>query len=526
MKYLLSGVFSLVIGVILSQSIFAQSNAELRQILETNSCESCNMPEATLRNLDLKGINLKGANLSGADFSGSDLTGADLTDTYLYGAKLVHTNLESAKLLGARISGVDLTDANLRDAEMDLTPNWWDQSSHRETGILFRIEGNYPEITSFDLNGNSKYLTSKSGKLYRSMKEESTKFGNYIRRYSDLLAAYKKSSGITIDEWGKRHWEAWGQYNENRHLYTLPNFEVVLDLNDDPKFRSDQEVGLLSVVSIDNLIYLSYTIQEGSDNRENVYLVVDEYSETLEKIRTIIRIRVGSFTHVAGTLVTDQFGKLYLSVGEGGLSEYAPQSMDSLLGKILRIDVSEADPEPEVIAYGLRNPWKYSIDLENRMFIGDCGEVKVESVYLLRDLYPSTPYNLGWPVFEGTERRQERSLQFEDTLPPIYEYRHHDKGACAIGGFFIDELNVYLFGDYLGKVRLLEEKNQQWQEIHIQETRGVLSFGMDKNTGETYVSGWANIYRVMPLKEEMTKYPLVVLCRTTMPDGKQNNSDC
>ena len=501
MKYLLSSAFFLFIGLTLSQCVFAQSNAELRQILETNSCERCNLPEATLTNLDLKGINLKGANLSGADLSGSDLTGANLTDTYLYGAKLVHTNLESAKLFGARISGADLTDANLRDAEINLPTDWWDQSSSRETRILFRREGDYPEITSFDLNRNPKYLTSKSGKLYRSIKAESTKFGNYVRRYSDLLAAYKKSSGITIDEWGKRHWEKWGQYNQNRHLYTLPNFEVVLDLNDDPKFRSDLEVGLLSVVTIDDLIYLSYTIIEGGDSLENVYLVVDEYSETLEKIRTIIRIRVASFSHVAGTLVTDQSGKLYLSVGEGGLSEYASQNMDSLLGKILRIDVSQADPMPEIIAYGLRNPWKFSIDLENRMFIGDCGEVKVESVYLLRDLHPSMPYNLGWPVFEGTEIREERSLQFEDTLSPIYEYWHFDKGACVIGGFFIDELNVYLFGDYVGKARLLKEKNHQWEEIHIQEARGVLSYGMNINTGEIYFSGWESIYRVILPKE-------------------------
>ena len=75
-----------------------------------------------------------------------------------------------------------------------------------------------------------------------------------------------------------------------------------------------------------------------------------------------------------------------------------------MLGKILRIDVSEIDPEPEVVAYGLRNPWKISIDLEQRMFIGDCGEDDVESVYLLEDLDPKKPYNLGWPVFEGREK--------------------------------------------------------------------------------------------------------------------------
>jgi len=50
-----------------------------------------------------------------------------------------------------------------------------------------------------------------------------------------------------------------------------------------------------------------------------------------------------------------------------------PQNLKSLRGKILRLDVSKLKLEPEIVAYGLRNPWKVSIDSKNRMFIGDCG---------------------------------------------------------------------------------------------------------------------------------------------------------
>jgi len=49
------------------------------------------------------------------------------------------------------------------------------------------------------------------------------------------------------------------------------------------------------------------------------------------------------------------------------------QNLKSLKGKILRLDVSKLKQEPEIVAYGLRNPWKVSIDSKNRMFIGDCG---------------------------------------------------------------------------------------------------------------------------------------------------------
>ena len=121
--------------------------------------------------------------------------------------------------------------------------------------------------------------------------------------------------------------------------------------------------------------------------------------------------------------------------------------------------MSQRDPEPEIVAYGLRNPWKISIDSKNRMFIGDCGEATLESVYLLDDLYPAAPYNLGWPVFEGTKRITDDSLRFENTLAPIYEYKHHSGiGNCVIGGYFSDDLGVYVFGDYLGKIRFLKER--------------------------------------------------------------------
>ena len=111
-------------------------------------------------------------------------------------------------------------------------------------------------------------------------------------------------------------------------------------------------------------------------------------------------------------------------------------------------------------------------------------------------------------------------------MAPIFEYKHFDKGACAIGGYFLDGLNVYLLGDYFGKIRLLEESDNGWEEIHIQKAPSVLSFGLDHNTGDLYLGGWEHIYRVMLLEEEIKKYPWVVLCRTTMPDGTTNSSGC
>ncbi|MCS5609209.1 MAG: pentapeptide repeat-containing protein, partial [Candidatus Poribacteria bacterium] len=333
----------------------------------------------------LTGTYLRNAILVGANLSGANLNGADLSRAYLYKAKLIGANLRDANFYGARLSEADLTEANLVGARINLAANRQDGTIPIKSGISIQLQGDYREITSFHLNGVSNYMTSKSGQLYRSNETGSDAFGDYVRRYPDLLVAYKKSSGKSIEAWGKHHWETFGQH-ENRSLRDIPHFEVVLDLNKNPKFRSDEEVGLLSVVARDDLIYLSYTIKESDkDSWDDIFLVVDEYNVKLEKLRTIIKIRTASFAHVAGTLTFDRVGNLYLSVGEGRLSDYESQNIDSLLGKILRIDVSKASPKAKVIAYGLRNPWKISIDSENRMFIGDCGEATIESVYLLDD---------------------------------------------------------------------------------------------------------------------------------------------
>ena len=110
------------------------------------------------------------------------------------------------------------------------------------------------------------------------------------------------------------------------------------------------------------------------------------------------------------------------------------------------------------------------------MFIGDCGEATIESVYLLDDLNPTVPYNLGWPVFEGTKRITDDLLRFEDTLAPIYEYKHHSGiGNCVIGGFFLDDLAFMFLEITWERLRFLKERqNGNWYEIHSQSTRGVL----------------------------------------------------
>jgi uncharacterized protein YjbI with pentapeptide repeats len=430
---------------------------------------------ANLSGVDLSGMDLTGANLSGVDLSGMNLTGTDLTRTYLYDAKLVDVDLSRAKLVSTRLSRVDLTGTNLSGVELgglELRESDWYLGKNL---IEIKESRDYSQVTSFDLSRDVHYLTTKSGILYEFKNEEPT---------------------------------------------------IRLNLNDDPDFIVSGHGGLLSVVSNNEFIYISYTSK--GDETYGGYLVVDEYSKTFQKVRPIIRIGVSTLGDVGGTLLFDRYGKLYLSVGDGGTPNYA-QDLNSLRGKILRFDVSKINPEPEIVAYGLRNAWKISVDSENRMFVGDCGHSKIESVYLLEDLYSTTPYNLGWPVFEGTERRKEDALSFQDTLAPIYEYRHYvGVGSCVIGGFYLDNLKVYLFGDLLSFIRLLkEDKDGKWHEVYFQRVpTDIWSFGYSDETKQLFVSGSSNVSELTIPSEQINLLPQIRLCRTIMPDETINNSGC
>ena len=165
-----------------------------------------------------------------------------------------------------------------------------------------------------------------------------------------------------------------------------------------------------------------------------------------------------------------------------------------------------------------------SIDSKNRMFIGDCGEHTVESVYLLNDLYSVKPYNLGYPVFEGTSRRLRNPLMFRDTLAPIFVYR--ERPGCAIGGIYLDHLEVYLFADLFGTLMLWQEqKNGKWYLYHYDKpVNTIWSFGYDEKTKKIFI-GPNNLE--LKISIEPTKLVTQVnLCGTTMPNGSINNSGC
>ena len=450
-----------------------------RTVLRGLNFDFTNMDGVDLSSADLRGASFVGANLNGADLSRANMAGVDLSQAFLYGAKLRHLKLSTVNLAGARLTGVDFSGTDMRGGIFGAL----EFDHKRKIGIggeinIARVDF-ISGITSFFELGENLFVTTKEGRVC---------------------------------------------------LLKQGHCQTVFDLRHAPNFQSgSDETGLFSITANGDFIYLSFT--EKGDDQFKIYLVVNEYTDTFEKVRTVIRLGGKDDIHSAGSLDFDNAGNLYLSVGDGGPQEdpyNLAQNLDSLRGKILRFDLDSPSAAPAIVAYGLRNPWKIEIDDRGRMFVADCGYNRREAVYLLPTLDPSAPYNLGWPAFEGSLRFKESLLQPEQLLAPIYEYEHYGGvGVCIIGGVFHDPSATYVFGDILGHLRFLKEApNGSWYEVYHQHLdASPWSFGYSHRRKKVLIGGARTSEFSLDLGLNWL-LPRIFLCNTRLPNGLLDHTHC
>jgi hypothetical protein len=133
-------------------------------------------------------------------------------------------------------------------------------------------------------------------------------------------------------------------------------------------------------------------------------------------------------------------------MGDGADSRAQAQDPNTFFGKVHRIDVDSGDPYgipaenpfvdggglPEVWAYGLRNPWRFSIDPVDRLiYIADVGHADQEEI----DVLPIDDggFNLGWSDMEGTRCFHKQDCDPADYTSPVITYSHED-GNCSVTG--------------------------------------------------------------------------------------------
>jgi glucose/arabinose dehydrogenase len=245
--------------------------------------------------------------------------------------------------------------------------------------------------------------------------------------------------------------------------------------------------------------------------------------------RILLKINQPASNHNGGQLQFGPDGYLYIGMGDGGFSGDPSgngQNRNALLAKLLRIDVDNGMPygipkgnpfrgmsgaRPEVWAYGLRNPWRFSFDSKTGdLYIADVGENKWEEVdFQPRDSKGGEDY--GWNILEGSYKFKlppgydTRNLTF-----PVVEYGHNE-GCSVTGGYvyrgkkYRSMDGTYFFADFCsGKLWGLKRKpDGSWEWAKFLDTgHSVSSFGVDEE-GDIYIVDYGNggIYRLAEVGE-------------------------
>jgi glucose/arabinose dehydrogenase len=263
-----------------------------------------------------------------------------------------------------------------------------------------------------------------------------------------------------------------------------PAQRPLLDLRG--KVSEGSEQGLLSIAfspryTTNGLAYVDYTDLDGNTH-------VAELDTRSGSLRTILFVHQPFANHNGGALAFGPDGVLYVGMGDGG-SEGDPegngQNRASLLGKILRLDVAKPNPRPQMYAYGLRNPWRFSFDpATGDLWIGDVGQNRYEEVdHLPAGMPPGA--NLGWNAYEGRAVYKRQPIDRSQLVWPVAVYPHTE-GCSITGGYVYRGREVpalrgrYVYGDFCsGRIWSLPAGGGGPQLLALPRLEGLSSFGLD-----------------------------------------------
>lgn len=304
--------------------------------------------------------------------------------------------------------------------------------------------------------------------------------------------------------------------------------DVFLDLRSRVDSNASEK-GLLGLAFHPNfaqngLFYVNYT------NRSNTivacYQVNSDHPEQglLDSEQILVSIPQPYSNHNGGHLSFGLDGYLYIGTGDGGSAgdpQGNAQNLNSLLGKILRIDVDKTSPgrlysipqdnplkgnnlsyREEIYAYGLRNPWKFSFDFKTgKLWAADVGQNKMEEIDIIE-----SGKNYGWNKMEGSLSYPENSQHSKEGLElPVWEY-NHSLGKAITGGYVYygtetpSLIGAYIYGDYVsGMIWALriDEAQTQRNELLLDTKLNISSFGLDQNNALYIIDLGGKIYKLI-----------------------------
>jgi glucose/arabinose dehydrogenase len=284
-----------------------------------------------------------------------------------------------------------------------------------------------------------------------------------------------------------------------------------LDITD--RVASGGEQGLLGLAlhpgyPAANRMFVYYTRASDRANVVSEFRPGDPASE-----RVVLEMPDFASNHNGGMIAFDTDGMLLIATGDGGGAGdpmETGQDLSSLLGKILRIDIDSDEPytvrednpfvntpdaRGEIWQYGLRNPWRFSVDRETGdLWIGDVGQGSWEEI----NLAPAGQggLNFGWNAVEGPDCFASPDCDPEAYTSPVVSVSH-DEGVCSIisgyvyrGTAYPELAGRYLFSDYCtGRLDVLATPlpvGQPPERVEVGSYDGAISSFGEDDEGELY----------------------------------------
>ncbi len=294
--------------------------------------------------------------------------------------------------------------------------------------------------------------------------------------------------------------------------------DTYLDIRD--RVGAGGERGLFAIAfhpayEANGRVFAHYTDGGGTSTISEFARAADGLTADPTTERVLLTVEQPAANHNGGMIAFGPDGHLWIALGDGGAANDRfgnGQRPDTLLGTLLRIDVDSGDPygipddnpfadsadgAPEVWAYGLRNPWRFSFD-DGNVYVADVGQNAIEEISVVP--VDEAGANYGWPVLEGTACFEAPGCSADGLVLPAVEYTHRETDGCSVIGGYVYRGSAmpalrghYLYADLCaGLVRSFRHEDgrvvdeRDWTD-QVGRLGGITSFGVDAR-GELYAT--------------------------------------